>query len=128
MTFATVSRGGDPRYFFLRAEKPKEWAIIKPYYLIAASERIVKMDYLFSGDVLGGRMSHGCACSADVYGMLIDLIKKLHGNRLSTAAAKELDALNIHKDHLTLSDTTLQELETLNAAEFARRYGTLRRE
>lgn len=128
MEFNTIYKGGRPQYFFIRLERPEEWAILQPYYLTTTYDRpragrILEMDCLYSGLVWYGRVSHGYgyACSADVYGTLIDLIHKLHGNRLSAAAVKELDAVNTHEDRLTLSDATLQELAALNAAEFARR-------
>ena len=128
MEFNTIYKGGRPRYFFILLERPDEWEFLRPYYLTTTSDRpragrILEMDCLFSGRVWSGRASHGYgyACSADVYGTLINLIHKLHGNRLSAAAVKELDAVNTHEDRLVLSDATLQELATLNAAEFARR-------
>lgn len=128
MEFSSIYKNGRPQYFFLRLDKPKEWAILQPYYLTTTSDRpragrILGMDCLYSGLVWYGRVSHGYgyACSADVYGTLIGLIRKLHGKRLSAAAVKELDAVNTHDDRLTLSDATLQELSTLNDAEFARR-------
>lgn len=81
------------------------------------------MSCLFTDRVWSGRASHGYgyAYSADVYGTLIGLIRKLHGKRLSAAATQELNEINTHEDKLTLSDATLQELAALNAAEFARR-------
>lgn len=128
MEFNTIYKNGRPQYFFLLLDKLEEWAILQPYYLTTTNDhpragRILEMDCLFSGRVWGGRVSHGYgyACSADVYGTLIGLIRKLHGKRLSAAAVKELDAINTHEDRLTLSDATLQELATLNAAAFARR-------
>lgn len=131
MEFTTIYKGGRPQYFFIRLERPEEWEILRPYYLTTTSDHpragcILEMDCLFSGSVWSGRASHGYgySCSADVYGTLIDLIRKLHGKRLSAAAAKELDAVNTHEDRLTLSDATLQELATLNAAEFIRRCET----
>lgn len=131
MEFTTIYKNSRPQYFFVRLERPEEWAILQPYYLTATSDRpragrILEMDCLFSGHVWRGRMTHGYgySCSADVYGTLIDLIRKLHGKRLSAAAAKELDAVNTHEDRLTLTDATLQELATLNTAEFARRCET----
>lgn len=128
MEFNTIYKNGRPQYFFIRLERPEEWEILRPYYLLTTSDRpragrILEMDCLFSGLVWRGRVSHGYgyACNADVYGTLIDLIHKLHGNRLSTAAVQELDAINTHEDRLTLSDATLRELAALNAAAFARR-------
>lgn len=58
---------------------------------------------------------------ADVFRALVDLALKLHGGRLSAAAVEELNGSNTCSHRLTLSDTTLQELAALNAAEFARR-------
>ena len=128
MEFATIYKNSRPQYFFIRLDKPEEWAILQPYYLTTSSDhpragRILEMDCLFSGCVWRGRVSHGYGygCNADVYGTLINLIRELHGKRLSAAAVKELDAVNTHDDCLTLSDATLQELAALNAAEFARR-------
>lgn len=136
MEFNTIYKGGRPQYFFILLERPDEWEPPRPYYLTTTSDhpragRILEMDCLFSGRVWSGRVwsgrashGYGYACSADVYGTLIDLIRKLHGKRLSAAAVKELDAVNTHEDRLTLSDATLQELAALNAAEFARRCET----
>lgn len=126
--FARIYKNSRPQYFFLLLDKPQEWEFLRPYYLTTTSDhpragRILEMSCLFTDRVWSGRASHGYgyAYSADVYGTLIDLIRKLHGKRLSAAAMQELDAINTHEDRLTLSDATLQELAALNAAEFARR-------
>lgn len=131
MEFNAVYKNGRPQYFFARLDKPEKWEILRPYYLLTTSDhpragRILEMDCLFSGHVWRGRASHGYgyAYSADVYGTLLDLIRKLHGKHLSVAAVQELDAINTHEDRLTLSDATLQELAALNAAAFARRCET----
>ena len=131
MEFNTIYKNSRPQYFFLLLDKPEEWEFLRPYYLTTTSDhpragRILEMNCLFSGRVWSGRASHGYgyACSADVYGTLINLTHKLHGKRLSAAAAKELDAVDTHADRLTLTDATLQELATLNAAEFDRRCET----
>ena len=131
MEFNTIYKSGRPQYFFIRLDKPEEWELLRPYYLLTTSDhpragRILEMSCLFSGCIWSGRASHGYgyACSADVYGTLINLIRKLHGKRLSAAAVRELDAVNTHEDRLTLSDATLQELAALNAAAFARRCET----
>lgn len=128
MEFARIYKNSRPQYFFIRLDKPDEWEFLRPYYLMTTSDhpragRILEMNCLFSGHVWSGRASHGYgyAYSADVYGTLIGLIRKLHGKRLSAAATQELNEINTHEDRLTLSDATLQELAALNAAAFARR-------
>lgn len=121
MKFTTIYHNGKPQYFFIKLDHPKEFAFLQPYFLITSENkpkygRILDMNCLFTGSVWQGRQSHGYgySCAADVYGTLIEIIKKLHGKTLSDNALEEINTLNIHDDDLKLSLETLSEIATLN--------------
>lgn len=127
--FTTIYHNGRPQRFFIKIDKPSEFNFIQPYFLITTYDkprfgRILEMDCLFSGSVWQGRQSHGYgySCSADVYGTLLEAIRKLHKNSLSEAARAELNAIETHNDRLTISAATLAELATLNNAALACKY------
>lgn len=129
MIYSSIYKNGKPDYFFIRAESPKEWALVQPYFLLSSIDkprvgRIRFMECLFSGDTWYGKQTHGYGYSAshDVYGQLIDCIEKLYKGKLTTEASAELHALNTHDDRIQVSETTLDELEKLNAAALAAKY------
>lgn len=129
MELARITKNGRADYFVIRTEKPEEWELLRPYYLQTSYDkpragRILEMTCLFSDSVWCVRLSRSYAGTADVFRALVDLALKLHGGQLSAAAVKELNGANTCTHRLTLSDATLQELATLNAAEFARRCET----
>ena len=78
---------------------------------------------IFSGSVFAGKQVHGYgySASADVYGELITIIKKLYGKQLSENALNELNKINTHNDDITLSTEILKELSELNNAEILKR-------
>lgn len=121
MKFTTIYRNGKPQYFFIKLDNEKEFNFIQPYFLVTSMNkpkygRILEMNCLFSGSVWQGRQTHGYgySCSADVYGTLIEIIRKLYGETLSERALQEINAINTHDEHLKLSLETLSELATLN--------------
>lgn len=121
MKFTTIYRNGKPQYFFIKLDNEKEFNFIQPYFLVTSMNRpkygrILEMNCLFSGSVWQGRQTHGYgySCSADVYGTLIEIIRKLYEKTLSKQALQEINAINTHDEHLKLSLETLSELATLN--------------
>lgn len=129
MEFSTIYRNGKPQYFFIKIDEPAEFNFLQPYFILTSLEkprfgRILEMECLFSGSVWQGRQTHGYgySCSADVYGTLIDAIKKLHGKIISPDAISEIDKINTHENTLTLSIATLKELATLNTIALERKY------
>lgn len=123
LQFNTIYKNGKPQYFFIKSDKPEEFNFIQPYFLATSIDhtrhgRILELNTLFSGAgaVWCGRQQHGYgySASADVYGELIEIIKKAYGKKLSDGAKKELNAINTHDENLTLSDELLKELRTLN--------------
>lgn len=123
LQFNTIYKNGKPQYFFIKSDKPEEFNFIQPYFLATSIDhprhgRILELNTLFSGAgaVWCGRQQHGYgySASADVYGELIEIIKKEHGKNLSEEAKKELNAINTHDDNLTLSDELLNELKAHN--------------
>lgn len=131
LQFNTIYKNGKPQYFFIKSDKREEFNFIQPYFLATSIDhprhgRILELNTLFSGAgaVWCGRQQHGYgySASADVYGELIAIIKKLHGKRLSEKALQELNAINTHEDELTLSAELLEELRTLNGEAISAKY------
>lgn len=129
MEFTNIYHNGKPERFFIKIDSEQEFGFIQPYFLLTSSDkprlgRILEMECLFSGSVWQGRQSHGYgySCSADVYGTLIDAIKKLHGKKLSDDARAELNAINTHNSAISLTESTLAELSTLNSEALAKKY------
>lgn len=129
MQFTTIYRNGKPQYFFIKIDNPREFNFLQPYFLVTSFDRprfgrILEMDCLFSSSVWQGRQSHGYgySCSADVYGSLIDAIRKVHKGQLSDTAKQELNSINTHDSELRLSDELLSELSALNSAALERRF------
>lgn len=123
LQFNTIYKNGRPQYFFIKSDKPEEFNFIQPYFLATSIDhtrhgRILELNTLFSGagTVWCGRQQHGYgySASADVYGELIEIIKKLYGEKLSEEAKKELNAINTHDENLTISDELLKELKAHN--------------
>lgn len=123
LQFNTIYKNGKLQYFFIKSDKPEEFSFIQPYFLATSIDhprhgRILELNTLFSGAgaVWCGRQYHGYgySASADVYGELVEIIKKAYGEKLSDEAKKELNAINTHDDYLTLSDELLNELKSHN--------------
>jgi len=129
MEFTTIYRNGKPQYFFIKIDEPAEFNFLQPYFLVTSLDKprfgkILEMECLFSGSVWQGRQSHGYgySCSADVYGTLLDAIRKLHWKELSEESKNELMNINTHDNTLILSIATLKELATLNTVALERKY------
>lgn len=129
MEYTSIYKNGKPAYFFIKIDAPEEWEFIQPYFLCTDCTHtrcgsILDMECLYSESVWYGRQRHGYGYSpsSDVYGQLITCIEKLHGKALSDTARAELHAINTHDDKLHISVETLNELKTLNAAAFERKY------
>jgi hypothetical protein len=129
MKFTTIYKNGKPDYFFIKLDSPREFALIQPYFLATTHDaprhgRIKMLECLFSGDTFYGKQSHGYgySASADVYGEIITIIKKLYKKTLSADAVADLDKINTHDDVLRVSDDTLAELATLNNECFNKKY------
>lgn len=129
MQFTTIYHNGKPQRFFIKIDTPEEFNFLQPYFLVTSFDRprfgrILEMDCLFSNSVWQGRQSHGYgySCSADVYGSLIDAIRKVHKGQLSDTATQELSSINTHADNLRLSDALLAELAALNSAVLERKW------
>lgn len=128
MKFNTIYKNGKPDYFFIKLDDEKEFNFLQPYFLATSIDhtrygRIKEMYPIFSGSVFAGKQVHGCgySASADVYGELIAIIKKLYGKQLSENALTELNKINTHEDDIKLSTEILQELSELNNAEIMKR-------
>lgn len=129
MEYTSIYRNGKPAYFFIKAESEKDFEFLQPYFLLTSFDKkrlgnILEMGCLFSGAVWYGRQRHGYGYSSshDVYGQLINAVKKLHRGRLSDAAEKELNGINTHGNILRLSDQLLDELKELNKAALYKKY------
>lgn len=125
MKFTSIYKNGKPDYFFIALDNQKhEFDFIQPYYIVTDIDhtkvgRIKEMNALISlGDVSiqygKGLHGFGYSFSADIYGELIDIIKKLHGKKLTDAEIAELNAINTHDDDLELSEGLLAHLKELN--------------
>lgn len=128
MEFNTIYKNGKPDYFFIKLDNAKEFNFLQPYFLATSIDhtrhgRIKEMYPIFSGLVFAGKQIHGYgySASADVYGELITIIKKLYNKQLSENALNELNKINTHDDKLTLSAELLEELKTLNNNEIMKR-------
>ena len=118
-------------HFYLKIEKDAEFNFIQPYFLVTDIDHtrkgsINRMDCLFSGQVWEGthRHGYGYSCSADVYGTLIEIIRKNYGKKLSSESLDELDKINTHDDRLNLSDRLLEELSRFNIEKLEERFHT----
>lgn len=128
MKFNTIYKNGKPDYFFIKLDNEKEFNFLQPYFLTTSIDhtrhgRIKDMFPIFSGSVFAGKQIHGYgySASADVYGELITIIKKLYGKQLSENAINELNKINTHNDNIELSTEILKELRELNNAEILKR-------
>lgn len=121
MEFNTIYKNGKPDYFFIKLDANEEFNFLQPYFLATTYDRpkfgrIKEMYPIFSGLVFAGKQLHGYgySASADVFGELITIIKKLYVKQLSNEAINELNAINTHDDKIKISNETLKELKELN--------------
>lgn len=129
MKYSSIYKNGKPDYFFIKADKPKEFNFIQPYFLTTTIEhpqkgRIKSMECLFAGSVWYGKQSHGYgySSSSDVYSTLINIIKDLYKSKLSDKSIKELNKINTHEDEIKLSRRLLDELSALNIETLNNKY------
>lgn len=129
MQFTTIYHNGKPQRFFIKVDTSKEYAFIQPYFIVTTIDRtrigsILEMNCLFSSSVWQGRQTHGYgySCSADVYGTLIDIINKVHKDRLTEADKDELKKINTHDEHLVLSSELLENLSKYNSVALEEKY------
>jgi hypothetical protein len=132
MKYTSIYKNGKVERFFIKIESPKEFEILRPYFLVTTHEKrrhgnILEMDVLFSGEIWQGRQTHGYgySSSADVYNELIHIILKTYNKKgrggLSTESAEELRRVNTHDDTITFSEKCLDELRELNSALLEKR-------
>jgi hypothetical protein len=125
MEYTSIYKNGKPERFFIKADDPKEWAFLQPYFLATNIDKkrhgnILEMNCLFSGSVWQGRQRHGygyCA-AADVYYELITIINKIHKKRLTASDREELRKINTHEEKLALSPQLLENLSRYNDEHF----------
>lgn len=124
MKYSSIYKNGKPDYFFIKADNPKEFEFIQPYFFITSIDHprkkvgnIKSMECLFSSSVWYGKQSHGYGYSSshDVYITLIIIIKALYNHKLSDRAIKELNNINTCDDNIKLSRRLLEELKELNS-------------
>lgn len=94
MKFTSIYKNGKPDYFFIALDVSKhEFNFVQPYYIVTDIDhtrhgRIREMNALVSlGDTQiqygKGMHGYGYSFSADIYGELIDIIRKLYKDELT---------------------------------------------
>lgn len=139
MKYASIYKNGKIQNFYLKANKKEYEAFIQNYFILTTIDKkrlgnIKEMDCLFSNDykhegseaVYIGKQYHGFgySSSADVYGELIQTIKKLYKNELNEKELKELDKINTHDELLTVSDALLEKLGELSNNKLYEKWST----
>lgn len=129
MKYTSIYKNGKIQNFYLKANKKEYDAFIQNYFLLTSLDNprlgnIKEMSVLFSNDykhegseaVYIGKQCHGWgySASADVYGELLQAIKKLYKNELDEIDIEELDKINTHDEILTISDALLEKLGALS--------------
>ena len=129
MKYSSIYKNGKIQNFYLKANKKEYEAFIQNYFILTSLEKprlgnIKEMSVLFSNDykhegseaVYIGRQYHGFgySASADVYGELLETIKKLYKSELNEAELEELDKINTHDETLIVSDALLEKLGILS--------------
>lgn len=127
--YSSIYKNGKIERFFIKTENAKEFNFIQPYFLLTSLNKkrngnILEMDCLFTGSVWQGRQKHGWGYSSshDVFSQLLENIYKLYNNKLSEQTKNELQKINTHDDKITLSESTLNELNELNNAFCAKKW------
>ena len=125
MKFTSIYKNGRPDYFFIALDASKhEFNFVQPYYIVTNIDhprhgRIREMNALISigeTQIQYGKGTHGYgySFSADIYGELIDIIRKLYKNDLTESELEELRKINTHDDDLELSEGLIAHLGELN--------------
>lgn len=129
MKYTSIYKNGKVEHFYIKANKEEYYAFLQNYFILTTIDKkrlgnIKEMECLFSNDykhagseaVYIGKQHHGWgySASADVYGELIQTIKKLYKNELNEKELEELDKINIHDEMLIVSDALLEKLGTLS--------------
>ena len=129
MKYTSIYKNGKVQNFYIKANKKEYNAFLQNYFILTTINKkrlgnILEMDCLFSNDykhtgseaVYIGRQRHGYGYSAstDVYGELIQTIKKLYKDDLTDEEIKKLDKINVHDATLEIDEQLLEKLENLS--------------
>lgn len=129
MKYTSIYKNGKIQNFYLKANEKEYQAFIQNYFILTSLDKprlgnIKEISVLFSNDykhegseaVYIGKQYHGWgySASADVYGELLQTIKKLYKNELNEKEFEELDKINIHDEMLIVSDALLEKLGILS--------------
>lgn len=132
MKFTSIYKNGKVQNFYIKANEKEYNAFLQNYFILTTIDKkrlgnILEMDCLFSNDykhigsesVYIGRQRHGYgySASADVYGELIQTIKKLYKNDLTEEEINKLDKINVHDDTLEIDNQLLEKLQNLSNAK-----------
>lgn len=129
MKYTSIYKNGKIQNFYIKASKKEYDAFLQNYFILTSLDKprlgnIREMSVLFSNDykyegseaVYIGKQYHGFgySSSADVYGELLETIKKLYNSELNEKELEELEKINIHDELLTVGDALLEKLGTLS--------------
>lgn len=129
MKYTSIYKNGKIQNFYIKATKKEYEAFLQNYFILTNFEHprlgnIKEMSVLFSNDyknedseaVYIGKQYHGWgySASADVYGELLQAIKKLYKSELNEAELEELEKIDTHKEELIISDALLEKLGALS--------------
>lgn len=129
MKYTSIYKNGKVEHFYIKANQKEYDAFLQNYFILTSIDKkrlgnIKEMDCLFSNDykhtgseaVYIGKQYHGYgySASADVYGELIQTIKKLYKNELTDEDIKKLDKINTHDDLLEVDENLLEKLGSLS--------------
>lgn len=129
MEYTSIYKNGKVQNFYIKANEKEYSAFLQNYFILTTIDKkrlgnILEMDCLFSNDykhtgseaVYIGRQRHGYgySASADVYGELIQTIKKLYKNDLTDEEIKKLDKINVHNETLETDEQLLEKLQNLS--------------
>ena len=129
MKYTSTYKNGKVQNFYIKANQKEYEAFLQNYFILTSLEKpklgnIKEMSVLFSNDykhegseaVYIGQQYHGFgySASADVYGELLETIKKLYKSELNEAELEELDKINTHDETLIISDALLEKLGALS--------------
>lgn len=132
MKYTSIYKNGKVQNFYIKANKKEYNAFLQNYFILTTIDKkrlgnILEMGCLFSNDykhagseaVYIGRQRHGYgySASADVYGELIQTIKKLYKNDLTEKEINKLDKINVHDDTLEIDNQLLEKLQNLSNAK-----------
>lgn len=129
MRYTATYKNGKVQNFYIKANRKEYEAFLQNYFILTSLERprlghIKELYVLFSNNyknldseaVYIGKQYHGYgySASADIYGELLQTIKKLYNGKLNEKELEELDKINTHDEELTISDALLEKLGILS--------------